>query len=184
MLLGPILYTLGSLAIVAVAWSIMGIGVLALPRGRRWIRGGRPETSRRALTAAWIAATTATGASLYLSEGVGLLPCELCWYQRIAMYPLAVVLGVGLLRREAGAWRYALPLSVGGGLIALYHVVLQLRPQLEIGECSALAPCTMAYFKVFGFITIPWMAASVFLFVTVLLVAMALNEGRPSTKPS
>ena len=76
-----------------------------------------------------------------------------------------------------GVWRYALPLSVGGGLVALYHVAVQLRPEMEIGECAALAPCTVAYFKVFGFITIPWMAASVFLLVTVLLLGVAVHDG-------
>ena len=114
--------------------------------------------------------------SLYLSEGAGLLPCEFCWYQRIAMYPLVVVLGVGLFRSEGGVWRYALPMSITGAIIATYHVALQLQPALEISECSTAVPCTVAYFKIYGFISIPWMAGSVFFLVTMLMLGVRLNE--------
>ena len=119
-----------------------------------------------------ISTALAMGGSLYLSEVAGLLPCLLCWYQRIAMYPLVLVLGVGVLRGEAGAWRYAVPLSVVGLCISLYHVALQLQPALDVVTCDTGAPCSVRYLAVFGFVSIPWMAGGAFLLITALMLAV------------
>ena len=68
---------------------------------------------------AWVIALPATAGALFLGEVMGVSPCLLCWYQRIAMYPLAVILGIGALRGDLGARLYALPLAVVGAVIAL-----------------------------------------------------------------
>ena len=178
MLLGPILYTLGALAIVAFGLTaVLLVGLLA-PPSRERLTGMTDGAVRWVMALAWVAATLATVGSLYLSEGAGLAPCEFCWYQRIAMYPLVVVLGVALLRGDWSAWRYGLPLSVAGLIVAGYHIALQLQPALEIKECSTAVPCTVVYFRVYGFISVPVLAISVFGLVTAILAILALRERR------
>ncbi len=122
--------------------------------------------------------------SLYLSEIAHLIPCSLCWYQRIAMYPLVFVLGVGLLRSDPGVWRFATPLSVGGLLIAAYHVTIQWKPTLDIELCTTGAPCTGRYLSVFGFISIPTMAGDAFLLITALMFLLRLLEQEVGTARS
>jgi disulfide bond formation protein DsbB len=82
----------------------------------------------------------ATAGSLYLSLGLGLAPCELCWYQRILMYPLVVVLGVAAAERRAGVWKTVLPLSVFGTGVAAYHSYLQATTVAcgFAGDCAAV----------------------------------------------
>ncbi|MDZ7780520.1 MAG: disulfide bond formation protein B [Gemmatimonadota bacterium] len=104
------------------------------------------------------------------------MPCVLCWYQRIAMYPLVVVLGVGMVRGDASVWRYGLPLAVIGAGIAAYHVGIQLQPALDVGVCSAGASCTGRYLNVFGFVSIPVMAGGAFLLVASLMALVAWIE--------
>jgi disulfide bond formation protein DsbB len=86
----------------------------------------RPEPTDRALLAAGaLLASVATAGSLWFSLGLGLIPCDLCWYQRVLMYPLVVVFGAATVEGRAGAWLTALPLSVGGAALAAYHSYLQ-----------------------------------------------------------
>jgi disulfide bond formation protein DsbB len=98
-------------------------------------------TDRALLLGGVLVAIVATAGSLWFSLGLGLVPCELCWYQRILMYPLVVVLGVAALEDRAGAWLTALPLSVGGLAIATYHSYLQATSTacgLGAGECAVV----------------------------------------------
>ncbi|TVP58365.1 MAG: disulfide bond formation protein B [Gemmatimonadales bacterium] len=151
--------------------------MLALPAGRRWLRRNFEGEHRGLLGLALGIATFASVGSLYLSESVGFIPCLLCWYQRIAMYPLVPVLAVGALLADRGAWRYGLPLSVIGLLIAAYHVLIQLRPGLDAGMCEAGVPCTARYLAIFGFISIPVMAGAAFLLISaILLVVWTANR--------
>ena len=171
-----IITTLGTLALVAVALAL-GLGVaLATPGGRARLADALAGQERHPIGWAWGIALLAMLGSLYLSEIVNFLPCLLCWYQRIAMYPLVVVLGVGMLRADTGVWRFAIPLPVIGFLIAAYHVVIQWRPTLDVGTCSVGAPCTGRYVAVFGFISIPTMAAAAFLLITALLMLVRTLE--------
>ncbi|MDP8932068.1 MAG: disulfide bond formation protein B [Actinomycetota bacterium] len=124
----------------------------------------------QALGLAWLVAATATLGSLYYSEVAGLIPCELCWYQRIAMYPLAVVLGVAALRGDLRARAYALPLSIAGLVLAAYHYWLQLKPGRGPSVCSADVPCSAMLVREFGFVSIPFMAACGFAAITALLL--------------
>lgn len=85
---------------------------------------------------AWIAAIAATLGSLYLSEVQHFIPCTLCWYQRIFMYPLAFLLGIGYYYHDEGISRYVLPLSVIGMLISGYHLLLQKIPYFSNLKCA------------------------------------------------
>jgi disulfide bond formation protein DsbB len=174
-----VITVLAALAIFAVVASLCLWAGLAFPSGRqtlgRWIGTG----GRELLIGAWIVAAVAMAGSLYFS-GSGLEPCRYCWYQRIAMYPLVLVLAVAVLRRDVEVWRYVLPLSVVGLLISTYHAALQLQPALEVTECAVGAPCTLRYFAVFGWISIPWMAGAAFLWITTLVSAAAILAPRRS----
>lgn len=128
------------------------------------------------LWSAFAVATTATLGSLYLSEIAHLIPCVLCWYQRIAMYPLAVILLIAAIRRDHGIRIYAGTLATIGALLAAYHRLVQAFPQFDAGTCSTGVPCTAAWFEVFGFITIPYMALSGFLLILALLWVDHVNS--------
>lgn len=155
---------LALLALVALAASLALVAY-------RVVRGPRVSglLGNGALWLAFLVAAVATAGSLVYSEVVGFVPCRLCWYQRIAMYPLAVVLLVGASRREGLVKRYALPLSVGGLAISIWHYLVQLYPRLEGGACDVSVPCSARYVEVFGLVSIPFMAGAGFIVITVLL---------------
>ncbi len=121
-------------------------------------------------------ATTATLGSLYLSEVVHLVPCTYCWYQRIAMYPLVLLLGIAAWRKDQDIRIYAAALSLVGAVIAFYHRIIQVFPEMNGSACSSGVPCTAAYFTLFGFVTIPYMALSGFLLILALLYVDRTNS--------
>ena len=126
---------------------------------------------------AWLVSIAATVGSLYFSEVRLFVPCALCWWQRVLMYPLVVVLGVATFRQDLQAWRTALPLSLVGLGTATYHVLLQKVPGLAPpAGCAAGVPCNVQYIDWFGFVTIPFLAAVAFLVITVALLRLAWAE--------
>jgi disulfide bond formation protein DsbB len=119
---------------------------------------------------AWLVAVVATLGSLYFSEIRGFLPCELCWYQRIAMYPLAIILGIAAYTNDVKISKYVLPLSIIGGLIAFYHYLLEKIPGFAtVAPCSKGIPCNVAWINWFGFMTIPFLALVGFILITVFI---------------
>ena len=130
----------------------------------------------RANLAAWVVAVLATAGSLYFSEVAGFAPCTLCWYQRIAMYPFVVVLGVAALRRDGRAPTGAATLAAVGALIAGYHVGLEWIPSLDTGACSASVPCTYVWFRVFGVFSLPTLALTAFLLILTLILVRDPDE--------
>jgi disulfide bond formation protein DsbB len=131
----------------------------------------------KSLLLAWIAAIIATLGSLYFSEVMHFIPCTLCWYQRIFMYPLAIILGAAVYRNDKGIYIYALPLSIIGLLIAGYHTLLQRIPYLQQFEmCSTGVPCSKDYINWLGFITIPLLALIAFTIITVCLIICARSK--------
>ena len=128
------------------------------------------EFGANAVGMAWVVSVVATSGSLYFSEGAGFVPCELCWYQRVAMYPLVVVLGVAAFRENRLIRWYAAPLAGAGALVALYHCAIQRIPALDMGACAPEAPCALTWVNVFGFISIPFMALVAFGSILVLLL--------------
>lgn len=111
-----------------------------------------------------LVAVGATLGSLYLSEGAGLIPCELCWFQRIAMYPLAIILPMARIRSDLRVLPYVRVLAGVGLLIAIYHVQLQLFPE-QSSFCELDNPCSSAVAEAFGIFTIPQLAAASFLLI-------------------
>ncbi len=119
---------------------------------------------------AWLVALGATVGSLYFSEVANFNPCRFCWFQRIAMYPLAVILLVGALRRDAGVRWYAVPLAAIGAAISGWHSLIEWRPALDNGECEFQGPsCTFVWFREFG-LSLANMALIGFLTILILLL--------------
>ena len=116
---------------------------------------------------AWVVALVATAGSLFFSEVMELPPCILCWYQRIAMYPLVLVIGVGIVARDSSWKKYALPLAIVGLVISIYHNLLYygLIPE-SITPCKEGISCTTVQLEWLGFITIPLMGLASFVLVT------------------
>jgi len=121
--------------------------------------------------ACWLIATSATLGALFFSEVMDLPPCLLCWYQRIFLFPLVLLLPVGLFPFDPKVVRYALPLSAVGGAIAVFHVLLTygLIPE-RIRPCTQGVPCAQNQIEWFGFVSIPLLSLLAFCAITALLL--------------
>ena len=122
----------------------------------------------RGLLLSFIVAAVATLGSLFYSEIAGYEPCKLCWYQRILMYPLVLVLGIAWQRKDKNVIPYVLALSGIGAVIALFHYYLQLVPTTPLVPCSTVGiaiSCTTREFTHFGYVTIPMMSLTAFLLI-------------------
>jgi disulfide bond formation protein DsbB len=168
--------SMAALSLLGGAGGLLLLILMALPASRQRLTPLGASDSRTLLAMGALLAFGAMVGSLYFSEVVGFVPCSLCWYQRIAMYPLVVVLGVAAVRNEPGGWAYALPLALIGLVIALYHVTIQQLPALDVGACGVGVPCTSRYLAVFGFVSIPVMALGVFLPITGILVMVRAGQ--------
>jgi len=117
----------------------------------------------------WIQALLAVAGSLYFSEIKGYVPCELCWIQRIFMYPLVIIYGVALLKRDIKIALPGLILSGIGMLISAYHYLIQKWPALQqAGDTCGIIPCNTEYINYLGFITIPFLAGVAFIVIFVI----------------
>lgn len=124
------------------------------------------------LFAAWLVATVSTLAALFLSEVMGVAPCALCWYQRIFMFPLVLVLAAGLFPLDRKVVRYAAPLAAAGWLLALFHVLLTKGYIPESATpCTQGIPCSRIEVEWFGFLTIPLLSLLSFSAIGLTLVA-------------
>ena len=160
-------------AVAALACNVASLSLAAVRRRGRGsdARGAGVVGARALVGVAALLALGATLGSLYLSEIAHLEPCRWCWFQRIAMYPLALVLIVGWLRRDRGVHLYGLPMCVAGAAMSSWHYLLQHFPDLEgATSCSITSPCAVRYAWEFGFVSIPYMAGSVFVLVGALLI--------------
>jgi disulfide bond formation protein DsbB len=175
---------LALLALVAAAGSAV---VVVLALAGRWSEGAagvlasvQGTVSPIGLWLAFAVAAVATAGSLYFSEIGHLVPCTLCWYQRIAMYPLVVILGIAAWREDTDIGRYAIPLAGIGAVISAYHVALQRLPGLPSGACSLEAPCSAIELERFGFVTIPVMALIGFVAIIVVLSLLTARRSQTS----
>ncbi len=160
---------------------VLVIAALVSRRARQRVCALAATIGPQAVPLALVVAVVTTAGSLYYSEHAGFVPCELCWYQRIVMYPLVIVLGVAWLRRDQKVWITALPFVVIGAPLSLYHWLVERVPAFaESSSCSITVPCTAPWFEKLGFVTLAWMAMSSFLFIGVLMVcaAVAGRSGR------
>ena len=129
------------------------------------------DSSWALIFASWLVACVSMLGSLFLSEVMGYAPCVLCWYQRICMYPLVLILPAGLFPFDSNIVRYALPLSLLGALIAIFHLLITAGyiPE-DIQPCVQGVPCSEVQVQWFGFVTIPLLSALSFLLIAALLV--------------
>ena len=120
---------------------------------------------------AWLLATVSTLGALFLGEIMGYTPCLLCWYQRICMFPLVLVLAAGLFPFDPKVVRYALPLAIAGWLLAAYHLALVagLIPK-SIQPCRQGVPCSDLQVVWFGFINIPLLSVLAFSIIIAMLL--------------
>lgn len=120
---------------------------------------------------AWVQAVAAMAGSLYFSEVKDYPPCELCWYQRILMYPLTVIIAVGIIRRDRGLHWTVLPLALLGLAVSIYHNLLQQGViEKSITSCQIGVSCEAKLVEWLGFMTIPMMSLVAFSVITVLTV--------------
>ena len=126
---------------------------------------------------AWGQALVATLGSLFFSEVMGFIPCLLCWYQRILMYPLVIALGIGILLRDPRVRYYVLPLSVLGIGIGLYHNLLYYGaiPE-ELHVCTSGVPCETRWIEWLGLIGIPFLSFTAFTVISLCLLWYRLRE--------
>ncbi|MFZ2268028.1 MAG: disulfide bond formation protein B [Azonexus sp.] len=134
----------------------------------------RPDDARtwQLLFAAWLIAMASTLGALFFGEIMHYPTCTLCWYQRIFMFPLAVILPLGLFPLERSVIRYALPLAAIGSLIALFHqlLVAGVIPE-SLKPCQQGIPCSVTVVSWFGFLTIPLLSVFAFIAIVALLIA-------------
>jgi disulfide bond formation protein DsbB len=151
------------------------------PTGRAAWRRLRDQITPAALAFAWIVAVFCTCASLFLQFGEHLDPCDLCWFQRICMYPQALILGIAVLIGDRYmVKRYMIPLACVGSVISVIHINLPNLMQLfnlpTFPGCSLSEPCSAQPITEFGFITIPYMALSGFLLIVTMLLLVRDRE--------
>ncbi len=184
----------GLLTLLVGVAVVAGLGLALIV----WRGGTVPPLVARTVGAHGLGAIAAvsgvaTLGSLYYSEIAGFVPCDLCWFQRIFAYPIAVLATLALvghvrrLRVEPGRlpgrhiWQQVVPLAALGLPIAIYHVLIQRLPTLDAGMCDPSVPCSAIWVQQFGFITIPWMAGTVFAFVLVVALLVRLAARAPRT---
>lgn len=126
---------------------------------------------------AWVVALVATLGSLYFSEIKGFIPCEFCWYQRILMYPLVIIIGLAVFEQNRNIKKYVLPFSVIGMGVSFYQYLMQKVPGFAPAKaCVGGIPCDGQYINWLGFITIPLLAFIAFTLITVLMIILRKDK--------
>lgn len=162
---------LASLAqMVVVAALVLLVGSFVSPTVARLKRRIREQVAPQALVLAAVVALVCTVGSLHLSEVAHFPPCRLCWFQRISMYPLVVVLGVAAIRRDHGARLTGGIIAGIGAAVSMWHLLVERYPNLGSSSCDVVNPCSIRWVEEFGYLTIPGMALSGFALIGVLLV--------------
>lgn len=171
----------GLLALFGIAFLIVvaGLSIVAkiaggLPAGARSLRDAIGEL---ALPFGFAVAAVCMGGSLYLSEIAKYPPCLMCWYQRIAMYPLVILLGVAALRKDSAVKWYSVPLGLLGVSISIYHYLIEWFPDSVAHACTEDVPCSTVWFRKFGFLSIPAMAGIGFLLIITLSLLSTAQRG-------
>jgi hypothetical protein len=145
--------------------ALIGFGVLAWAKNQWALKMARKYGG----LAAFIVALTALSGSLYFSEIAGYEPCKLCWFQRIFMYPLVLVLGIAVYKKDYAAKRYVVPMAIIGAVIAAYHYVSATLVKAAAVSCTLDGPsCFVDYFTDYGYVTIPMMALTAFMAIGIL----------------
>ena len=176
------------LAALGVAGQVLA--VLLVLVGLAWLFGLRTPADllRRTvegyeLWLVFVVSSIATGGSLFFSEVAHFVPCELCWYQRICMYPLTVVSLLAALANDRGVARYLLPLPLVGACVSVYHLLVENKVVGQSTACHISAPggCATKWIEEFGYVTIPVLALTAFALCFAFLVLGALPAPRVAT---
>ena len=169
-----VLSVLGVIGQVLAAGMLM-IGLLALVGVRGPLNALRSGVEGYELWLAFVVASIATGGSLFFSEIAHFVPCELCWYQRVCMYPLSITTLLAALFDDPRAARYLLPLPVVGAGVSVYHLLVENGVVGESLTCRISAPggCTVKWINEFGYMTIPTLALTAFALVFAFLLLAA-----------
>ena len=131
----------------------------------RWLK-------KNAFYIAWAQALAAFLGSLYFSEILKIPPCDLCWYQRILMYPLVFIIPVGIIRKDKRLPYYVLPLSIPGILVGFYQHLLQIAViPSSFAPCTLGVSCATKYWSLFDFITLPLLSTAAFALITVVMIS-------------
>jgi len=176
-------------ALLAIASAVIAVvlgGWLAVARfggGSDRLDRLRGDYGTTAILAAALIALVATAGSLYLSEVADFPPCRLCWYQRIAMYPLGPLLLMAFIRRDNGIRPYAFLLAAAGAVVSGYHVIIERFPDLESGTCEVSNPCSIIWVEQLGVFTIPAMALCGFAGIMALMAFVPTDLARSETHP-
>ena len=175
--------TIVALAALGVAGQVLAGGLILV--GAAALAGVRAplERLRSALWgyerwAAFLVAALGTGGSLFFSETAGFVPCELCWFQRICMYPLSILTLFAAVHGDHRVSRYLLPLPVFGAGIAVYHLFVENGVVGQSATCQASAPggCATKWINEFGYMTIPTLALTGFLLLIGFLVLATTGQ--------
>jgi disulfide bond formation protein DsbB len=171
-----ILAVLGVIGQVLAA-ALLVVGLLALARVPGPLQALRTAVEGYELWLAFLVAAIATGGSLFFSEIAHFVPCELCWYQRICMYPLSITTLLAALFDDPRAARYLLPLPVVGAGVSVYHLLVENRVVGESLTCRISAPggCAVKWINEFGYVTIPTLALTAFALALAFLLLAALE---------
>lgn len=139
----------------------------------------KSKSTETILLLIWSQALVAVLGSLFYSEIMGFVPCELCWIQRIFMYPLVLIYGVAMIKRDVSVALPGLIMSGIGMFISTYHYLLQKLPALqEVGGSCGPVPCNLQYVNYFGFITIPFLAGTAFIVIFTLHIVLLIQMRR------
>lgn len=161
------------LSVFALGGTLAYVAASKIPG--RALRDAAEQVREKALWLAWLVSAVATVGSLYFSEVADYVPCRLCWFQRICMYPLAGILLVAAVRRDRNVRWYALPLLLAGIAVSSYHYLIEWRPSWGEGACGVGPSCTDVWFRRMGFVTLAFMALCGFVAIVALLF---LNTSR------
>src|SRR5579864_6495457 len=184
--------TIVALAVAGVCGQAVAAGGIAVAAAAAAGLSAPLHAVRRALWGyelwfAFLVAAVATGGSLFFSEIAGFPPCELCWYQRVCMYPLSIVTLLAALTGEFRIARYLLPLPLVGGGVSVYHLLVENGVVGQSSACLVSAPggCAVKWINEFGYVTIPTLALTGFVLLAGLLgLATAGGSEEPATLPA
>jgi len=165
-----VLWSLASLTVIAQVLIVVLLAAFIFPKKLQPVVH---FFGKYAFVFAFIVALLATSGSLFFSEIAHFAPCILCWFQRIFMYPQTFLFGLALYKKDRHIADYGILLSIIGGLIAVYHYLMQIGV-ITSGPCSAVGysvSCTTNFFLYFGYVSIPLMSLTAFVLILFLLLA-------------
>jgi disulfide bond formation protein DsbB len=183
--------TIVALAVLGVVGQVLAglmilVGAAAALGARGPLRMLREAIWGYELWAAFVVAAIATGGSLFFSEIAHFVPCELCWFQRICLYPLSITTLLAAIAGDHRIARYLLPLPVVGAGVSVYHLLVENGVVEQAKACLASAPggCATKWINEFGYMTIPTLALTAAALLTGFLALAAAGSDDEATLPA